>query len=264
MRRKMGMFLVALSLCSLNVAAAAPIVFDISTDTLENSTIFSSATLDRMLVGSESDSDFFGGYVGASLSDTYIGAYAHVDTFADLTGARLSAYANISNISNGSYFNYQRWAESTANMNLYFTAADYSEVALRVDIGIFSILSSEPGDYSAGWEVDLFDLTAGEILLVAYDDILPGTGLVVDATLPVTTGHRYRLSANAETRAAAIINAYYQDRSGDGSAQTFFDVSLTSVDEPPAPAPVPEPSTMLLLGSGLAGLVGYGRARIRK
>jgi hypothetical protein len=28
--------------------------------------------------------------------------------------------------------------------------------------------------------------------------------------------------------------------------------------------PVPEPGTMMLLGSGLAGLVGYGRKRFRK
>ncbi len=40
--------------------------------------------------------------------------------------------------------------------------------------------------------------------------------------------------------------------------------SLGFLQAPGTQAPVPEPSTMLLLGSGMAGLVGYGRKRFKK
>jgi hypothetical protein len=40
---------------------------------------------------------------------------------------------------------------------------------------------------------------------------------------------------------------------------TITNFKVTSVD-----SPVPEPSTLLLLGSGLLGLVGYGRRRFKK
>jgi hypothetical protein len=55
----------------------------------------------------------------------------------------------------------------------------------------------------------------------------------------------------------------------DGSNEVFGSSRISGGGVPLliieyAPAPIPEPSTMLLLGSGLVGLIGYGRRRMKK
>jgi hypothetical protein len=57
-----------------------------------------------------------------------------------------------------------------------------------------------------------------------------------------------------------LVFAFTNWNSDSGSALTGFDFKVNGGDPPS----VPEPSTLLLLGSGLLGLVGYGRKRMRK
>jgi len=51
---------------------------------------------------------------------------------------------------------------------------------------------------------------------------------------------------------------------GAGVGSGYGNHDILSWDYSGSAAPVPEPSTMLLLGSGLAGLLGYGRRRLKK
>ncbi len=119
------------------------------------------------------------------------------------------------------------------------TGIGVAEIEATLAFDIPEILAT--GESDGGW--------------VSFFGIVTGGGLIWDdSSLP-----------DEFVYAGQLISVDFNDLLGITLDSTVtVTASVTNLGAAPAPAPVPEPATMLLFGSGLAGLAGYGRRKARK
>lgn len=157
--------------------------------------------------------------------------------YSDVTFSSTSGYRNIVSTQLGIGFGYNFLCTASGSIDCMH------ETILNFTNPVYNLKFWEAGSNSTGnvAQVDVF--VGGS--LSATQNIL--------GTAQFNTPSLVDLSAFSNVTSIRIYNI--TDAGGLGWDNFGFDTTSSSV---------PEPSTLLLLGSGLVGLVGYGRRRMKK
>ena len=131
----------------------------------------------------------------------------------------------------------------------------YKDLNNFIDIGSYANGAAiYVGEYVNGIAYSsTYTNTSGELPLSGFKAVANSSTGKIDFYV----GGVYVFTYTAQTYSRTGLSGVLAGNNG-----AYFDNFMVTSNT--CPAPVPEPGTMLLLGSGLAGLVGYGRRRLKK
>ncbi|MBU4261895.1 MAG: PEP-CTERM sorting domain-containing protein [Proteobacteria bacterium] len=166
------------------------------------------------------------------------------------------------------------WSTSVVGSHSFLAFFDY-----EIDEGINTYFNENAeavnvGDAAAGqsWEIDEPGFVFGDI----YDNLVAGTldglnGVPDSAPDDVSWAMGWDFILGADETATitlslsdtAPVSGFYLAQFDPDSQESIYFFSSLDISGG-GTEPVPEPATMLLMGTGLAGLLGIGRKKMKK